>query len=136
MFAHPAPAPVSASVAAGTRSRGRFWRLVSAGALVGLAQVAAILVALGLAWRTPPSRPDARREGGLDLASHPVPIRVTTPVTLDAEIPEGSLKLLRTEGTTGRVVDVTPPEMNTGSDIGMVWLNLMESVATPQVAAR
>src|SRR5579875_3166683 len=36
----------------------------------------------------------------------------------------------------GRVVDVTPPEMNTGSDIGMVWLNLMESVATPQVATR
>ncbi len=34
------------------------------------------------------------------------------------------------------VVDVTPPEMNISSDPGLVILNTIESIATPQVAAR
>jgi hypothetical protein len=145
IFAHPAPAPASAPAPVGTRSRGRPWRLVSAVALVGLAQAAAILVALGLAWQSHPLRPGPGRNGGPVIAgppapAAPVPVRVATVVRFEAEIPEGSLKpkirLLRVEGPTARVEDVTTPEMNTGSDIGMVWLNLMESAATPQVAAQ
>jgi hypothetical protein len=64
IFAHPAPAPppVSAPAAAGTRSRGRPWRLVSAVALVGLAQAAAILVVPGeMAGSTSSAAP--RRSG-------------------------------------------------------------------------
>src|SRR5262249_27931709 len=47
--AHPAPVPLPAPA---PRSRGRGWQFAAVG-LVGLAQAAAVLVALGLAWRTP-----------------------------------------------------------------------------------
>jgi hypothetical protein len=141
IFAHPALEPAPAPV--GTRSRGRPWRLVSAVALVGLAQAAAILVALGLAWQSHP--PGPRRNGGPDIAGNPaqaapVPVRVANVVRFEAEIPEGSLKpnimFLHVEETTARVEAVPSPETSTGSDIGMVWLNLIESAATPQVAAQ
>jgi hypothetical protein len=120
-------------------------RLVSAVALVGLAQAAAILVALGLAWQSHPPRPGPGRNGGPDIAGKPapaapVPVRVATVVRFEAEIPEASLKptimKLQVEGTTARMVAVASPETNTGSDTGMVMFNLMESASTPQVAAQ
>ena len=152
-----APAPVTA------RPRGRFRRL-GAIVLVGLAQAAAILVALGLAWQTPP-RPDGPRTPKPAFADNsapavPVAIRVTSPVKVDVEIQEGRLMLipasgaswvvadragamipgvgglLRAEMAVARVVDLTPPEMNFSSDPGLVILNTIESIATPQVAAR
>jgi hypothetical protein len=140
IFAHPAPEPAPAPAPVGTRSRGRPWRLVSAVALVGLAQAAAILVALGLAWQTHPPRPGPGGNGRPDIVRHPVPVRATSVVRFEAEIPEGSLKpnimVLHVEETTARAVAVPSPETNTGSDIGMVMFNLMESAATPQVAAQ
>ena len=44
--------------------------------------------------------------------------------------------LIRAEMAMARVVDMTPPEMNVSSDPGLMILNVMESIATPQVAAR
>src|SRR5262245_38463528 len=49
VLVHPAPEPMPAPA---PRSRGRGRRFAAVG-LVGLAQAAAVLVALGLAWRTP-----------------------------------------------------------------------------------
>ncbi len=138
-LAHPAAASVAAP--AGPRVRGRSWRAAAAVALVGLAQAAAILVALGLAWRPVP-RPDVRRDGGgivqnpTPAPTHPAPIRVATAVKVDAEVPTSSLILIVAEGSEAKVVDRTPPEMNTGTDLGLVILNVMEGLATPQMAAR
>jgi hypothetical protein len=126
------PAPVSAP--AGPRPRGRSWRLAAV-ALVGLAQAAAILVALGLAWR-PPERRNGPPEDGPRIAGSPAPIRVATPVKADLDVPAGRLVVIRSEETKALMEDATPPEMNTGSDPGLLILNLMESFAKPQVAAR
>ncbi len=157
IVAPPAPAPVA------SRPRG-YSRRIAAIALVGLAQAAAILVALGLAWQTPP-RSDGPRTPRPDVADNarpavPVAIRVASPVKVDVEIQEGRLMLIpasgaswavadradamipgvggliRAEMAVARVVDLTPPEMNFSSDPGLLILNTMESIATPQVAAR
>jgi hypothetical protein len=135
ILAHPAPAPVAAP--AGPRSRGRSWRAVAAVALVGLAQAAAILVALGLAWRPVP-RPGPHRDGRIDLVQTPTPapIRVAAAVRIETEIPTSSWMMIVAEGPEAKVVDRTPREMNTGSDFGLVIFNVMEGIATPQVAAR
>ena len=86
---HPA-APVTAP--AGPRTRDRAWRFAAV-ALVGLAQAAAILVALGLAWRTQ-NRPDGPRNTPIPLVENappatPVAIRSEKLVEVEAEI-EGS----------------------------------------------
>jgi hypothetical protein len=161
IVAPPAPAPVA------SRPRG-YSRRFAAIVLVGLAQAAAILVALGLAWQTPP-RPDGPRTFKPDVADNsppnpapalPVAIRVASPVKVDVEIHEGRLMLIpasgaswvvpdragamipgigglvRAEMAVAPVVDLTPPEMNFSSDPGLVILNTIESIATPQVAAR
>jgi hypothetical protein len=104
-------------------------------ALVGLAQAAAILVALGLAWRPDPHR-GPRPDGGIGLVRHPAPIRVATPLKVDAEIPTSSWIMIVAEGPAAQVLDRTPREMNTGSDLGLVIFNVIEEIATPQVAAR
>ncbi len=122
------------------RTAGRRWGL-GAIALVGLAQAAAILVAFGLAWQPAP-RPDGP-DGGAGSAPKvaanpgaPTPIRVDGPVRVDAEIDEGYLVVIHAGSAGARVENATPPEMNTGSDGGLVFLNVMESLSTPHVAAR
>jgi hypothetical protein len=157
LLVHPVPAPAAAPV--GPRSRGRS-RWLAAGAVVVLAQAAAILVALGLA-RQPTKRPAGPPEAGTFIAKgSPAPIRAASAVKVDVDVPEGHLIVIRAEETKALMVDATPPEMingsdpgvvvrtpnrrispfhpemNTGSDPGLVILNVMESIATPQVAAR
>lgn len=119
--------------------RGRSWRL-GAVVLVGLAQAAAILVALGLAWRTP-DRPDGPPEAQPQIADlpapvAPAPIRVASPVKVDLEIPVGPVIVIRAEKDKALMVDATPPEMNTSSDFGQLILNAMEFFSNPQIAAR
>ncbi len=122
------------------RSRpARRWRL-GAIALVGLAQAAAILIAIGLAWQPTPRPDDADQPpqvaDNAGPSSVPAPIRVDRPVRVDAEIEESSLVVIHAEANGARVVNATPPEMNTGSDSGLVFFNLMESLTTPHMAAR
>jgi len=137
ILVHPTLVPAPALAVPSRRSR---FRGLATVALVGLAQAAAILVALGLAWRTPP-HPDGPPMTRTDIVRKPAPavaaaIRVAAPVKVEAEIQEGSLMVIRAEGAAARVVNATPPEMNYSSDGGLVILNAMESVATPRVAAR
>jgi hypothetical protein len=123
------------SVPTGPRTRGRTWRFAAV-ALVGLAQAAAILVALGLAWRTPP-RPDGQpRAPELLPVSLPQAVRWEVDVEYQADVQPGSLPMIRLGQQSGRVEDRTPPEMNLGADMGMEMANVMESLATPPVAAR
>jgi hypothetical protein len=138
VLVHPATAPAPAPD--GPRPHGRSWRLTAV-ALVGLAQAAAILVALGLAWRTP-ERTDGPPETGSPIVASnpspagPAPIRTKAPVKVDLDVPAGYLAVICVEETKARMVDATSPEMNTSSDPGLVVLNSIESITTPQVAAR
>ena len=123
------------------RAATRRWGL-GAVALIGLAQAAAILVAFGLAWQPSP-RPEDPAPGSGSGAPRvaatpgaPTPIRVDSPVQLDADIDEGYLMVIHAGTAGARVENATPPEMNTGSDGGLVFLNVMESLSTPHVAAR
>jgi hypothetical protein len=135
VLVHPAPDPDPT----GPRPRVRSWRLAAV-ALVGLAQAAAILVALGLAWR-PPDRPAGPPEGGPRIAGNPelaapAPIWSESAVTVDVDVPEGEIVVIHVDQTRALIVDATPREMNTSSDPGLLILNFMESAVTPQVAAR
>jgi hypothetical protein len=135
VLVHPAPAPAPAD----PRTRGRAWRF-GAVAAVGLAQAAAILVALGLAWQTQP-RPDRPRNGpplvdAHSLRSVPVAIRSEKRVDVNAEFEPSSVMVIFLDEKSGRVVNMTPPEMNSGSDIGMVITNEIEWIATPRMAAQ
>ncbi|MHB1560985.1 MAG: hypothetical protein ACYC61_26320 [Isosphaeraceae bacterium] len=120
------------------------WSL-GAVALVGLAQAAAILVAFGLAWQPAPQPNGPDAVAGADAGSAPkvaanpgapTPIRADRAVRVDAEIDEGYLVVIHARTADARVENATPPEMNTGSDGGLVFLNVMESLATPHVASR
>jgi hypothetical protein len=131
ILVHPAPDPAPA----GLRARGRAWRFATV-ALVGLAQVAAILVALGLAWRTQP-RPDGLRNAPTIVPNPgPVAIRSEKPVEVDEEFEASCLMVIHLDQKSGRVENRTPPEMNVSSDIGMVITNEMEWIATPRMAAQ
>jgi hypothetical protein len=133
LLMHPAPAPAPAP--AGSRPRGRSWRLTAV-VLVGLAQAAAILVALGLAWQPFGHRngpPEAGPPTDSIAPGVPSPIRVASPVKVDLDVQAGHLMVIHAKG---QIEDATPPEMNTSSDPGLAILNTMESITTPQVAAR
>ena len=57
----------------------------------------------------------------------PSPIRVAKPVTVEEEFDAGCLMVIRMEeGKAPRLINATPAEMNTGSDPGLVMLNVME----------
>ncbi len=140
VLAHTATAPAPAPSGAGPRPRARSWRLAAV-ALVGLAQAAAILVALGLALQAPPHSQapptDQTAIAGNPEPAAPSPIRVAKPVTVKEEFDAGCLMVIRMEeGTAPRLDNATPEEMNTGSDPALAILNLMEGSAAPQVAAR
>jgi hypothetical protein len=135
-----APQLAPSTPGAGPRRRTRPWRLAAV-ALVGLAQAAAILVALGLALQAPPDSEapptDQTVITGNPQPAAPAPIRVAKPVTVKEEFEAGCLMVIRMEeGTAPRLINATPPEMNTGSDPGLAILNLMEGSGAPQVAAR
>jgi hypothetical protein len=139
---HPATATATAPAPSGpsARPRGRSWRLAAV-ALVGLAQAAAILIALGLAW-WPPKRPAGPQGVESHIAGNPapavpVPIRVAAAVKVDdVDIPAGSLTMIRVGETKAQSEDVMFLEMNAGSDPGLVILNVLEGTTMPQVAAR
>lgn len=112
-------------------------RWIAAVALVGLAQAAAILVALGLAWRAPSDSPESRlAESDRSIRTEPTAIRSAHPVDPVVDIEAGGLMVIRFDRKSSRLEDRTPAEMNVGADIGMEMTNAMESIATPQMAAR
>jgi hypothetical protein len=118
----------------------RIWR-IGAVALVGLAQAAAILVAIGLAWRGPssgpmPRNPELVQDNTPAIPHSPSAIRVSSPVRVEADIEEGRLLVILADGPAAQVMDKTPPEMAYGVDAMYVMFNVVESIANPVVASR
>jgi hypothetical protein len=89
----------------------RPWR-VAAVAVIGLAQAAAILIALGLAGRTPEIAPV--RQGTQIVHNDVSPgdpgpsvVRVSLPVRVEVNVDEGRLVMIRAEGQAPEVVVLT-----------------------------
>jgi hypothetical protein len=128
------PAPLTAVVNP-PRTR-RFGAIV----WMGLAQAAAILVAIGLAlaWHGSSSGPAPQN---IEVVNHPAaaapsPVRVSEPVRVDAEIEEGREVVIVADGSAPRVLDKTPPETAYGVDAMYVMFNVVESIANPRIASR
>jgi hypothetical protein len=103
----------SGSVRPAARSHARRFATV---AWVGLAQAAAVLIALGL-WRLDQNSSQKRQPprianvGPVETSHGRSPISVAAPIRVDADIEEGHLVVIRAEGPVPQLVDVTPPEM-------------------------
>ncbi len=118
----------------------RTWRM-GAVALMGLAQAAAILVAIGLAWRGQPSAPKSQE---IRVAQDKTPspprapsaIRVDSPVRVEANIEEGRLLVILADGPVPQVMDKTPTEMAYRVDSMLLMFNELESLGNPRIASR
>ena len=93
--------------------------------LVGLAQAAAILLAVTLTWRLSTSSPTAPASDGAraDLA------------TAYLQIEEGHLMVIRWDDLSGKVEDRTP-DISDGVDDWLLGLNAVEALADVSVALK
>jgi hypothetical protein len=140
VFIHSGPAHTQPA------NRPRTRRIVTI-ALIGLAQAAAILIAVGLAWH---GRPGPAKQQNPQVARNPIPapprgpqaIRVSQAVIVaEIDIEEGHQIMIRVDGSESKLVDVTPPEMfyggivnNTRGSVEM--FNAVESFSKTVVAAQ
>jgi hypothetical protein len=92
-------------------------------ALVGLAQAAAVLLAVSLTWRTPTD--SVPGQAGNDIGSGLA--------TINLEIEEGHLVVIRWDGLSGKVEDRTP-DISDGVDDWLLGLNAVEALADLSVA--
>ncbi|HZW30982.1 MAG TPA: hypothetical protein VFF52_09765 [Isosphaeraceae bacterium] len=112
VLAHPAPGHPAAPR--------RTWRLAAI-TVLGLAQAAAILIALGLVELTPihdrneilPKPPLAQNEIPPGLPT-PSVVRVAVPVRVEADLEEGPAVMIRMDGPAPQVVVETRPGMAAG----------------------
>ncbi len=116
-------------------------------ALIGLAQAAAVVIAVGLAWH---GRPGPAKQQDPQVAQNPIPalprgpqaIRVSQAVIVaEIDIEEGHQIMIRMDGSESKLVDVTPPDMfyggivnNTRGSVEM--FNAVESFSTTVVASQ
>jgi hypothetical protein len=137
IITHSVPAPTQPSNRAHAR---RFAAIV----LMGLAQAAAILVALGLAWRVErpsqtPRNPQIAQNNTPSPPRVPSVIRVSQPVMFEVDIEEGHLMKFCVDGPAPRVEDVTPQMafgIRDGTPGDMMMFNVVESFARTMVASQ
>jgi hypothetical protein len=121
-------------------SRARPWNWAAIG-LIGLAQAAAVLLAVGWAWHTsrnpqqpqvatathsPALSPDSSQEAKeIGLLSVPA-----------VDIEAGQQIVIRVEGSAATVVDVTPDGISYSVDDWYLVFNAIEAIANPVVAMK
>jgi hypothetical protein len=138
VFVHPGPDRMQPA------DRPRTGRVMAIAMLVGLAQAAAILIAVGLAWRIQPVVPAGQ---GPPVAQNDTPapahlpsmIRVSQPVVFEMDIEEGHLMKFCVDGASPRVEDLTPQELfgvRDGFPGDMMMFNAAESFARTVVASQ
>jgi hypothetical protein len=117
-------------------SRSRRWNWAAIG-LIGLAQAAAVLLAVGWAWRD--SLKSQGPEG--DIVAHPralskVPKEAGWPSVSAVDIEPGPLVVIRMEDSTVKVVDVDPDGISYSVDDWFLVFNAVEDIAKPWVAMK
>jgi hypothetical protein len=141
---HAHPAPVRPAARSHTKWPAAF-------TLVALAQAAAIVVAVGLAWHNPTAQqnPQTAQFNHPTPAGVPAPVKMASVVKVEADIEEGHHVVIRAEGTRAQVVDVPPEEKSFSVMIGKpvvhrvpledpwyVMFNLAEDLDQQMIAAR
>jgi hypothetical protein len=106
------------------RQRSRWSRRWGAIGLIGLAQAAAILLAVTLTWRFSTSSPTAPASDG-----------ARADFTAYLEIEEGHLVVIRWDDLSGKVEDRTP-DISDGVDDWLLGLNAVEALADVSVALK
>jgi hypothetical protein len=124
--------PVPSSRSHGLRVR----RLMAIGS-VGIAQAAAVFLAVFLSW--PPSAKSPQREVG-DTSVAPSFVTTDSNMTVSTdgvvEIEEGQQVVIRIEGPVVRVVVLTPDGVPFGVDEMYLAFNEVEGIANPKVAMK
>lgn len=104
---------------------------------VGIAQAAAVFLAVFLSW--PPSAKSPQSEVG-DTSVAPSFVTTSSNITVAmdgvVEIEEGQQVVIRSEGPTARVVVLTPYGVPFGVDEMYLAFNEVEGIANPKVAMK
>jgi hypothetical protein len=105
---------------------GSDWRKLAAVGLVGLAQAAALLLAVAYYWKTPQGSVENR-----GVVAHHDAARRTAP-SLDSEIDVewGQVLVVRSEGSAVQVTDLSAAEPSNGEDPWYVFFNRLESASS------
>jgi hypothetical protein len=115
-------------------SRRRPWSLAAV-ASFGLAQAAAVLFVVGLAWHSFP----LSRNAQIVQRPDPTPSTETSPsldaTSLSIEIEEGNLVVIRSEGQQPEVLVLTSESSPFGIDDWLLMFNAVESMAPNPVVA-
>jgi hypothetical protein len=124
--------PVPSGRSPGFRAK----RLMAIGSL-GIAQAAAVFLAVFLSW--PPSAPSPQREvGDRNMTPSFATADSNVMVSMDGviEIEEGQRVVIRIEGPAARVVVLTPERTTYGVDEMYLAFNEVEGIANPKVAMK
>jgi hypothetical protein len=121
-------------------SRSRRRSLAAIGAL-GLAQAAAIFIAVALSWQpSTTSRPPQIADKSTSAASSSVSPKVAqlNPAlsATGVEIEEGRLVVIRVDGLAAKVIDLTPEGTPYSVDDWYLVFNAVEAIANPVVAMK
>jgi hypothetical protein len=110
--------------------RHRFWRGLAAVGIVGLAQAAALLIAVGPAWRN-----DVKDSSPSQPAAVAVIAQVSYP-SMDSviDVEEGEVPLIRADGTRVRVDELAAQETSNGVDEWYLFFNVLEPMARSVMA--
>ena len=119
-------------------SRSRPWNWAAIG-LIGLSQAAAVLLAVGWAWRDSSKSPEPQ----IAIAPRSPALAPDSPKVVEVtglrsdgviEIEAGPLVVIRTEDSTVNVVDPTPDGISNSVDDWLLVFNAAEAFANPVLA--
>lgn len=110
--------------------RGRVWRGLAAVGIVGLAQAAALLIAVGVAWHGTDKPTPLPREGDSTVVVQ------NSTVGLDSviDVEEGEVPLIRPDGKRVRVDGLAAQDAPNGVDEWYLFWNVLEPMAKSVMA--
>jgi hypothetical protein len=120
--------------------RSRPWNWAAVG-LIGLAQAAAVLLAVGLTWRTSTKS----QEIPIAISTHSVAMSPEVSAVAKesglrsapvVEIEAGQMVLIRVEDSVAKVVDLTPDRISYSVDDWYLVFNAVEAIANPVIAMK
>jgi len=121
-------------------SRSRPWNWAALG-LIGLAQAAAVVLAVGLAWHNSPRSQEpqvvvATHSPALSSDSLKVAKEIGLLSIPAVEIEAGRWVVIRMDDSAAKVVDLTPDGMSYSVDDWYLVFNAVEAIANPVIAMK
>jgi hypothetical protein len=110
--------------------RGRYWRGLAAVGMIGLAQAAALLIAVGITWR----RPDT--DSSITNPASPADLAQNLKPSLDSvfDLDEGDPILIHLDGKKAWADKLTAQDTSNGVDEWYVFFNELEPMAKSVMA--